>query len=180
MADLYPPDLTGSAMPAALEDHVRHLRTGTVAVHLDARAVPDLSSPGAGALYRTAREALAVLPRLWVTNAWLSFGPTTLAGAPAALLRVRDDRPANGAPTAKSADALEGLELMRRELVSLGGSLTIAAAPSGGMVTAVVPVSTPDSGGSASPQPGLRAGTAGRETPRRRLWQVWRRGGQRP
>ena len=169
MADLYPPDLTGTAMPAALEDHIRRVRSDSFAVHLEATEVPELSSPGAAVLYRTAKEALAVLPGPGAAaNAWVSFGPVTLDGAPAALLRVRVDvAPAPEPLSARSADDLEGLNLMRRELVDLGGSLSVTTdVPSGAIVTAVVPVMLPSSGGLSSPQPGVRPGTGGRETVR--------------
>jgi signal transduction histidine kinase len=166
MVDLYPPDLSASAMPAALGDLARWLSTPAFAVHLDATAVPQLSSWRAAVLYRTAKEALAVVPRPVAAHAWLSYGPVTMDGAPAALLRVsHDGPPASVHPTGTRVDDLEGLDLMRRELVHLGGSLTMAdrGAP-GAVVTAVVPVATPDSGGPPPPHRGLRSGVRMRET----------------
>jgi signal transduction histidine kinase len=166
MVDLYPPDLSASAMPAALEDLARRMSTATLTVHSEATAVPDLDSPGAAVLYRTAKEALAVVPRP-ATSAWLSYEPASMGGAPAALLRVsHDGPPASVHPTGARSDDLEGLDLMRRELVDLGGSLTVTDHDgSGAVVTALVPVgATPHSGGPPPPHRGLRRRIRDRKT----------------
>ena len=59
MVQIYPPDLSGPGLGAALEDLAGPLRERGMTVHVHEGSRPVMSPSAASVLYRTAREALA-------------------------------------------------------------------------------------------------------------------------
>ncbi|MGY1634277.1 sensor histidine kinase [Geodermatophilus sp. SYSU D01186] len=144
MVDIYPPDLSGSGLGAAISDAAEPLRAEGVTVLMDAAPLPDLTSDAAAALYRTAKEALAnVAHHAGATHAWITLEETQLAGSPSVRLEIADDGvgfPAGG--TDRRHEGHLGLSLLRDRVVDLGGTVVLGERDGGGAVlTAVVPAS---------------------------------------
>jgi signal transduction histidine kinase len=142
MADLYPPELGDTTVPAAVEEIAGSARAGGLAVTVHAQPIPELDPPLVAVLSRTARDALAEAARdPGTTRARIAYGPAEVRGKPAVLLLVSTDHA--GRPDRRATRrgvAGEGLALLRRQVAELGGTLSVDARTAGGfVVTAVVP-----------------------------------------
>jgi two-component system, NarL family, sensor kinase len=144
MVDIYPPDLSGSGLGAAITDAAEPLRAEGVTVLIDAGPLPELTPEAAAVLYRTAKEALAnVAHHAGATHTWITLEETQLAGTPSVRLEIADDGvgfPAGG--TDRRHEGHLGLSLLRDRVVDLGGTVVLGERDGGGAVlTAVVPAS---------------------------------------
>ncbi|MBB3082992.1 sensor histidine kinase [Geodermatophilus sabuli] len=145
MVDIYPPDLSGPGLGAAISDAAEPLRTEGVTVLMDAAPLPDMTPDAAATLYRTAKEALAnVAQHAGATHTWITLeGTDLLDSGPAVRLEIADDGvgfPAGG--TDRRHEGHLGLSLLRDRIVDLGGTMTLGERSGGGaLLTAVVPPS---------------------------------------
>ncbi|MBJ7451344.1 MAG: hypothetical protein JHC71_04570 [Blastococcus sp.] len=142
MVDLYPPDLRGSGLAAALEDLAEPLRSADLTVEVTASDVPELSPDSAAVIYRTAKELLVNVSRhAAATNVWVEVEPVEHGQVPAIRLCVSDDGvgfPAGG--TDKRSEGHLGLSFVADRLRDVGGTLDLQERPGGGAsVTAVIP-----------------------------------------
>jgi two-component system NarL family sensor kinase len=143
MVDIYPPDLSGPGLGAALDDLVQPLRAQGITVSLDVGPVPEMSPDAAAAVYRTAKETLAnVATHARATAVWVRLEATRHEAAPAVLLEVADDGvgfPDSGVD--RRSEGHLGMRLVLDRVVHLGGRVELGRRPGGGaVVTAVLPV----------------------------------------
>lgn len=143
MVDLYPPDLRGAGLHAALEDLVEPLRGEGVSAVVSAAPLPELSPDSAAVIYRTAKELLANVSRhARATTVWVGVEPVEHLRVPAVRLTVSDD--GVGFPEAGTDRRREGhlgLQFVADRVRDSGGTLVLADRPGGGAsVTAVIPV----------------------------------------
>ncbi|RFU22993.1 sensor histidine kinase [Geodermatophilus marinus] len=142
MVDIYPPDLSGPGLGAAVADLAVPLREqGTEAV-LDVGLPPDLAPGTAAVLYRTAREALTNVAKHAAAGVvWITLEEAVLHGRPAVRLEVADD--GTGLPedcADRRGEGHLGLALLRDRVRDAEGEFTLGARAGGGTVlTAVVP-----------------------------------------
>lgn len=127
MVDIYPPDLSGAGLPAAVDNLVQPLRRQGLAVSVEVMALPPLTPEAATTLYRVAKEALTNIAK----HANASTVQVSLVAEPGperddVLLRVIDN--GVGLPL----DALDhraeghlGLRLLIDRIADLGGELTV-------------------------------------------------------
>jgi two-component system NarL family sensor kinase len=147
MVDIYPPDLSGPGLSAALEDLAVPLRERGVTVHVSAGALPEMSSSAAATLYRTAKEALAnVVKHAEAETVWISLQPADVDHCPAVRLTVADDG-VGLTPRTEAAEAAVrsnghlGLRLVHDRIADEGGTVRVEDRAGGGTVLeAVVPV----------------------------------------
>ncbi|MGY1689429.1 sensor histidine kinase [Geodermatophilus sp. SYSU D01105] len=147
MVDIYPPDLSGPGLGAAISDVAEPLRAEGVEVLMDAAPLPEMTPDAAAVLYRTAKEALAnVAKHAQARHAWITLEETELRGAQAVRLEIADDGvgfPAEG--TDRREEGHLGLPLLRDRVVDLGGTVTLEERQGGGaLLTAVVPLTHPE------------------------------------
>jgi signal transduction histidine kinase len=143
MVDIYPPDLSGPGLGAAISDAAEPLRAQGVDVLMDAAPLPEMTPDAAAALYRTAKEALTnVATHAKAQHAWITLEETELRGAQAVRLEIADDGvgfPEGG--TDRRGEGHLGLSLLRDRIVDLGGTVTLADRQGGGaLLIAVVPL----------------------------------------
>jgi two-component system, NarL family, sensor kinase len=142
MVDIYPPDLSGPGLTAAVSDAATALREAGLVVTVDA-VPPQQLAPEVGAvLYRTAKEALAnVAKHAGAGRVWLTLEEVEHEGGLAVRLEVADDGvgyPDSG--TDRRTEGHLGLRLIRDRIEDLGGTLELGSRLGGGAVmTAVVP-----------------------------------------
>ena len=140
MVDLYPPDLSGAGLTAAIDDLARPLRDAGTAVEIAVSALPDLTPQTAATVYRVAREALAnAAKHAHARRVIVEVGPAV--GQPGSVvLRVCDDGvgPDGARPR---EDGHLGLQMMRDRVVDAGGRFRFTGVPGGpgALVEAVVP-----------------------------------------
>jgi signal transduction histidine kinase len=160
MVQIYPPDLSGPGLGAALHDLAGPLRERGLTVHVQEDHKPGMSPSAASLLYRTAREALNNVTRhAQAQTVWIRLDETHCGGLPAVRLTVTDDGVGfpDAASAARSVDTAEpvvatssgagtspdghlGLRLVRDRVVEAGGALTVGnAADRGAVLEAVVP-----------------------------------------
>jgi two-component system NarL family sensor kinase len=160
MVQIYPPDLSGPGLGAALEDLAAPLREQGLTVHVHEANKPGMSPSAAAVLYRTAREALINVTRhARARTVWIRVDEAQFDGLAAVRLTVTDDgvglsgsaadgarppAPIDGVPYPFGDRAGEpghlGLRLVRDRIVEAGGAITIGERPGGGVVLdAVVP-----------------------------------------
>jgi two-component system NarL family sensor kinase len=149
MVDIYPPDLSGPGLAAAIDDLAVALRERGVTVHVSERALPEISSATAAVLYRTAREALANVARhAHADTVWICLEGTVVDGSPAVLLTIEDDGvgltgDADPPTPGDAGDGHLGLRLVHDRVVEEGGAVSVEDRSSGGTVLqAIVPVET--------------------------------------
>ncbi|MGY1624213.1 sensor histidine kinase [Geodermatophilus sp. SYSU D00965] len=143
MVDIYPPDLSGPGLGAAISDVAEPLRTQGVDVLMDAAPLPEMTPDAAAALYRTAKEALAnVAKHAKAQHTWITLEETELRGARAVRLEIADDGvgfPEDG--TDRREEGHLGLSLLRDRIVDLRGTVTLTERQGGGaLLIAVVPL----------------------------------------
>ncbi|MGY1640005.1 sensor histidine kinase [Geodermatophilus sp. SYSU D00703] len=143
MVDIYPPDLSGPGLGAAISDVAEPLRAEGVEVLMDAAPLPEMTPDATAVLYRTAKEALAnVAKHAKAQHTWITLEETELHGGQAVRLEIADDGvgfPDDG--TDRREEGHLGLTLLRDRVVDLGGTVTLAERRGGGaLLTAVVPV----------------------------------------
>jgi two-component system, NarL family, sensor kinase len=143
MVDIYPPDLSGPGLGAAISDVAEPLRAEGVEVLMDAAPLPEMTPDAAAVLYRTAKEALAnVAKHAKAQHTWITLEETELRGVQAVRLEIADDGvgfPEDG--TDRREEGHLGLALLRDRVVDLGGTVTLAERQGGGaLLTAVVPL----------------------------------------
>src|SRR3712207_8713012 len=92
MVQIYPPDLSGPGLGAALEDLAASVRERGITVHVQEDNRPGMSPSAAAVLYRTAREALInVTKHSMASTVWIRLDETRYDGLPAVRLTVADD-----------------------------------------------------------------------------------------
>ena len=92
MVQIYPPDLSGPGLGAALDDLAVPLREQGLTVHVQEANKPGMSPAAAAVLYRTAREALTNVSRhAMASTVWIRLDETQHDGLPAVRLTVADD-----------------------------------------------------------------------------------------
>jgi two-component system NarL family sensor kinase len=161
MVQIYPPDLSGPGLGAALEDLAVPLREQGLTVHVQEASKPGMSPAAAAVLYRTAREALMNVARhSKADTVWIRLDEAQHGGLPAVLLTVADDgvglaEPAESAPECPDDDPLNaelpepsgdgagepghlGLRLVRDRIVEAGGAISLGERPGGGVLLAAV------------------------------------------
>ncbi|MDT7711163.1 MAG: two-component system, NarL family, sensor kinase [Pseudonocardiales bacterium] len=145
MVDIYPPDLTGAGLAAAVDGLAAPLRAAGTAVTVTTTPLPPMDPEAAAAVYRVARETLTNVAKharaetVRIELGPLGEGPETACGA--VRLRITDD--GVGLPV----DAMDrrdgghlGLHMLIDRLADLGGRFTVDAGPDGGTTAeAVVP-----------------------------------------
>jgi len=142
MVDLYPPDLTGPGLRAALDDLAERLRDEGLTATVHVTEMPELRPESAAMVYRTAKEALTnVSHHAQAKNVWVTLSPIEHNGAPAAKLKISDDGvgfPLTG--TDRLSEGHLGLRLAVDRVRDLGGVMELSDRPGGGAcVTAVIP-----------------------------------------
>jgi two-component system NarL family sensor kinase len=142
MIDIYPPDLSGAGLVAAIGDCAERLRDQGIDVSVQAVTLPEMAPETAAVLYRTAKETLSnVAHHAQASHAWVSFEEVELAGAPALALVVADDGVGFRTRTDRRSEGHLGLPLVLDRIVDLGGEVDMGNRPEGGaVVTAVVPL----------------------------------------
>jgi len=161
MVQIYPPDLSGPGLGAALEDLAVPLREQGLTVHVQESSKPGMSPAAAAVLYRTAREALMNVSRhAEAQTVWIRLDEAQHGGLPAVLLTVADDgvglaEPAESAPECPDDEPLNdelpepsgdgagepghlGLRLVRDRIVEAGGAISLGERPGGGVLLAAV------------------------------------------
>jgi signal transduction histidine kinase len=138
LVEIYPPQLDGAGLGAALQDLVAPVQEAGVSVHLEVGASESLSARTTALVWRTAQEC--------VRNAMRHANPSSLLisvsvdGDPAeAVLTVTDDGEGFDVARQMAADSfgLRGLRDLAREA---HGTLTVQSSPGRGTsVTLVVP-----------------------------------------
>ena len=144
MADIYPPELTGSGLSAAIDNLAGPLRLQGTPVQIEVGALPEIDTEVAGVLYRVARESLVnVAKHARATHVRVELGPDP--GGPGIQLRVVDDGVGPG-PDAlvRRSDGHFGLTMLRDRVEDMGGRFVVQPGPDGGTVAdAVLPAVLP-------------------------------------
>ena len=145
MVDIYPPDLSGPGLGAALDDLAEPLRSSGVDVQVDDGLAVPVSPEVAAVVYRTAKEVLAnVGHHAGADRVWITLAETRTPCGPAVRLDVADD--GRGFPDTlpdRRGEGHLGLRLVADRVLDLGGTVDLGARPGGGaVVTAVLPLLT--------------------------------------
>ncbi|GAA1240957.1 hypothetical protein GCM10009609_00680 [Pseudonocardia aurantiaca] len=139
MVDIYPPDLTGSGLAAAVTQLAEPLRGAGMTVHVEIEPLPAVDPEAAAALYRTARETLTNVVKhagASVVHVWLGVDDEQRwRGGDTVRLRVTDDGTGPPPrPLERREDGHMGLKMLYDRLVEMGGDLTLRPGPGGGTV----------------------------------------------
>src|SRR4051812_7221117 len=144
MIDIYPPDLSGPGLFAALDDLAQPLRDQGVEVEVSDGDPPAVTPTAAAVLYRTAKESLAnVAHHAEAKRVWLCLEETDGDAGPAVRLEVCDDGKGFPDPSdVRTPEGHLGLKLLCDRVMQLGGRVTFDNRPRGGArLQVVVPVS---------------------------------------
>jgi len=136
MIDIYPPDLSGPGLPAAIADLLPPLRDLGLAAELETEPVPDMSPAAAAVLYRTAKEALSnVVHHSGARRVWVTL---TQVGDDAVRLEISDDGIglAHTGPDI-TPDGHLGLRLLRGRVTGVGGDVELGNRYGGGAVVVI-------------------------------------------
>jgi signal transduction histidine kinase len=128
MVDIYPPDLTATGLPFAIEELAKRLRRAGIDVTVRIDLGDQLRSELAAAIYRAVRECTAnIVQHSGATHAWIDIG----GDGRQLVVRVADDgqgvRPADD-----PGPGHLGIQLVHDGLRELGGELTMRPRPGGG------------------------------------------------
>ncbi|PRY51060.1 histidine kinase/DNA gyrase B/HSP90-like ATPase [Geodermatophilus tzadiensis] len=142
MIDIYPPDLSGPGLAAALEDLADRLRETGVVVGVTAEELRGLRPEHAAVLYRTAREALVnVAKHAAAGSARVTLTGAEVDGGPGVLLTVADDGVGLDDADLERTDGHLGLRLVRDRVQDLGGVVRVEPGEDvGTVVTALLPL----------------------------------------
>ncbi|MGY1742641.1 MULTISPECIES: sensor histidine kinase [unclassified Blastococcus] len=145
MTDIYPPDLSGTGLPTAMDDLGTKLREDGVEVEVEAETLPAMDSASAAVLYRTAKEALTnVHKHAGATRVCVRLEAAEVASGPAVRLVVEDDGvglPGDGDGRPDPGEGHLGLRLVHERIEEAGGTVTLRGGAEGGTVLeAVLPV----------------------------------------
>jgi signal transduction histidine kinase len=147
MVDIYPPDLSGPGLTAAVGDLVEPLRGHGLLVHYEPAPLPDMAPEVAAVVYRTAKETLSnVAQHAAARGVWVTLEETRLDGRPAVHLCVADDGigfPETGID--KRTLGHLGLRLVVDRVEDLGGVCELGEGPDGdgARISAVLPLRPP-------------------------------------
>jgi signal transduction histidine kinase len=135
--DVYPPDLSGPALPHTIETLAVPLRNRGIEVSVEVEPLPELNRDILTALYRVARETLAnVAEHANATLVEVTLGTRPADrpdGIPTVHLTITDNGVGiGGAAGDRRAEGHFGLQLLRDRVESLGGSWTMGPGPQGG------------------------------------------------
>jgi two-component system NarL family sensor kinase len=156
VVSIYPPDLSGAGLVAAVSDLVKPMRDAGIVARVETEPLPPLDPDVAATLYRTAREALTNVTKHAQAGAVdVQLTPDRDArweGGDAVLLRVSDD--GVGPPEhalERRTDGHLGLTMAADRLAAIGGELTVVPGQRCGTVAeARMPARVP----AAVPAPG--------------------------
>ncbi|MCW2582765.1 MAG: histidine kinase [Klenkia sp.] len=144
MVDVYPPDLSGPGLGAAVTDLARAAEQDGLTVEVSVIALPPVAPEVAAAVYRSTRELVSNARRharaqhLWVelTTAETSSGQAAVA------LTVADDGiglPEHGVD--RRAEGHLGLRLVQDRVADVGGTTSLGSRDGGGTeIVVVLPV----------------------------------------
>jgi two-component system NarL family sensor kinase len=140
MVDIYPPDLSGSGLAAAVDDLAGPLRERGVAVSVEIATLPAMAPATAAAVYRVARETLVnVAKHAHADRVRIELGPAELDGVPAVRLSVVDDGVGLGAaPERQRGDGHLGLQMLTDRITDLGGRFVLGPGPGSGTAAAAL------------------------------------------
>jgi two-component system NarL family sensor kinase len=140
MIDIYPPDLSGSGLAAALDDLAEPLRKRGTDVSIEVSPLPPISPEAAAAVYRVARETLInVAKHARADHVRIELGPCD-DDVPALRLSVVDDGVGVGGARPTRDDGHFGVQMLTDRVADLGGRFTLQPAPGRGTAAmAVVP-----------------------------------------
>jgi signal transduction histidine kinase len=137
MVQIYPPDLSGPGLPAALEDLAAPLRAAGTQVQITVGALPAMAPEVTATLYRVARETLANVAKHAAATA---VRVELRSDGTDVVLRVADN--GRGLPPGALDQRGEhlGVRLLTDRAQDLGGQFTLGAAAGGGtLAEAVIP-----------------------------------------
>jgi signal transduction histidine kinase len=127
MVDIYPPDLTATGLPFAIEELAKRLRRAgiDVTVTID---TGDKRSELVAAIYRAVRECTSNIVRhSGATHAWIDIG----GDGKQIVVRIADD--GQGLPADSDLESGQlGIQLIRDGIRELGGRLTLGPRAGGG------------------------------------------------
>jgi signal transduction histidine kinase len=128
MVDIYPPDLTATGLPFAIEELAERLRRAGIAVTVTIDIGDQLRSELAAAIYRAVRESASNIVRhSGARHAWIDIA----ADGEELVIRVADD--GHGLHPGDDAGSGQlGIQLVRDGLRELGGELTLGPRAEGG------------------------------------------------
>ena len=128
MVDIYPPDLTATGLPFAIEELAKRLRRAGIEVTVRIDLGDQLRSELAAAIYRAVRECAAkIAQHSGARHAWIDIGNDGRQ----IVVRVADD--GQGVRSDDDpAPGLLGIQLVHDGIRELGGELAMGARPEGG------------------------------------------------
>ena len=159
MVDIYPPDLSGTGLPGAIDDLAEPLRHSGVTVNVHAEPLPGADSDVAATLYRIAKETLAnVAKHAEASTVDVDLTVDDTGSQPCIVLRVADDGVGiREGQLDKRAEGHLGLRLLIDRVADQGGELTVTRRPEGGtLALARVPLGAAGTGAFVpSPRPAV-------------------------
>jgi signal transduction histidine kinase len=128
MVDIYPPDLTATGLPFAIEELAKRLRRAGIDVTVRIDLGDELRSELAAAIYRAVRECAAnIAQHSGATHAWIDIG----GDGRQIVVRVADDGQGVRSDDDPAPGHL-GIQLVHDGIRELGGELAIGPRPEGG------------------------------------------------
>ena len=144
MVDVYPPDLSGPGLAAALEDLAMPLREAGAEVRIEVGALPVMAPETTAALYRVPGRPLPAWPGTPALRPYGSNSARTGTGRAATGCRQRP-RPSPSPLAPADRDGHFGLRLLTDRVHDLGGCFTVGPSPGGGtIVEAGIPAAGAD------------------------------------
>ena len=140
MVEIYPPDLSGSGLPDAINGLAQPLRDKGISVTIDVGTLPTLAQESAVAIYRVARETIAnVAKHAGATDVRIVLSPHD--GETVRLMVI--DNGSGIPPDAfeRRQDGHFGLHMLADHIEDLGGMFFVSPGPTTGtVVEAIVPI----------------------------------------
>jgi signal transduction histidine kinase len=138
LVEIYPPQLDGVGLGAALQDLVAPVGQAGVEVQLTVDGSDQLSDEATALIWRTAQECVRNAQRHAFAET-LEVTVTTTGDPPVAVLTVTDDGSGFDPSAATAADSF-GLRGLRELAAEAGGMLSVESSPGAGTsVTLEVP-----------------------------------------